>query len=149
MKYNKLLPSLLSLLLTSCCGSPIGLSKLFLYKITNIDSNNNVSMDLYIGLKQKGDGTLSFSKLKNPKLTIYINYIKPEMRPSDITTDETKIKEESIILFERDNFEDNDYFFEQMKNIQKEIEMPNPAEGFSKIFMYFTKKILIFLWNLP
>ena len=111
MKYNKLLPSLLSLFLTSCCGSRIGLTKLFLYKITNIYSNNNVSMYLYIGLKQKGDGTLSFSKLKNPKLTIYINYIKSEMRPSDITNDETKIKEKSIILFERDNFEDNDYFF--------------------------------------
>ena len=110
--YNmKKLKIILPLCMLASCSSPLVQTYHFEYKTINIDSNNNVYIDLYIGLKPKQRATTSFSELDNPKLTIYINYPNLATNEYIIKEEDIKLSEDSIVLFETTNFINNDYTY--------------------------------------
>ena len=112
------------------CILPDGFATLY-------EANERIKKDLVDAVAQHKDVVMEHTLFKCKRRIVYVDAIR-EISDEPIELYLMWPSEELLKsnIQKRDgDREDNDYFFEQMKNIQKEIEMPNPAEGFSKIFI--------------
>lgn len=104
---------------------------------TLYEANERIKKDLVNAVAEHKDVVMEHTLFKCKRRIVYVDAVREVseepieiylMRPS-----EDRLKAN---ILERDgDKDDNDDFLKRLISLQKEIEMPNPAEGFSKIFI--------------
>lgn len=101
------------------------------------EANERIKKDLVDAVAEHKDVVMEHTLFKCKRRIVYVDAIR-EVSDERIELylmwpSEDRLKDN--ILKRDGDRDDNDDFFKHIKNVQKEIEMPNTAEGFSKIYI--------------
>ena len=101
------------------------------------EANERIKKDFVSAVAEHKDVVMEHTLFKCKRRIVYVDAIR-EVSDEPIELYLMYPSEERLranILKRDGDRDDNDDVLKQLKNLQKEIEMPNQAEGFSKIFI--------------